>query len=290
MAKAENATNSVETPTEINVAFTSKAQLDEWTRLNKWAFSVEKIDAAVAYLKTHGAHSDCLSTERRQSVILRSKNHRESLIVGNLNSRQRPVLELVQSTTSQNLATRTRIHLHESVTPFALRIKGSYPYTLASEYLPDQESLKKKFPNPHVDICDSRLPDESFDLIVSQEVLEHVPNIDKAFVDMERILRSNGCLIASFPFRQNSLSSLKKAMIGSDGSLHHLMEPECHGNPVDPDGGSLVFEVPGWDVLDRLRNSGFETAAIHLVGSRTRGILSSNMFGVLVAVAKKRAT
>jgi hypothetical protein len=25
-----------------------------------------------------------------------------------------------------------------------------------------------------------------------------------------------------------------------------LMEPECHGNPIDPSGGSLVFGIPGW--------------------------------------------
>ena len=41
-------------------------------------------------------------------------------------------------------------------------------------------------------------------------------------------------------------------MLGPDGQLTHLLEPEYHGNPVDSEGGSSCFRYYGWRVLGRL--------------------------------------
>ena len=50
-----------------------------------------------------------------------------------------------------------------------------------------------------LDIQDTRLPDESYDVIVCNHVLEHVDDFRKALKEMYRILRPDGSFICSFP-------------------------------------------------------------------------------------------
>ncbi len=56
--------------------------------------------------------------------------------------------------------------------------------------------------------------------------------------------------------------NLVRAFMSSSGKVTHLMEPEYHGNPMDPKGGSLCYRWYGWQVLDQLREAGFSSAAI----------------------------
>ena len=50
-----------------------------------------------------------------------------------------------------------------------------------------------------IDIQDTGLPDESYDVVVCNHVLEHVDDFRKALREMYRILRKGGKLICSFP-------------------------------------------------------------------------------------------
>ena len=50
-----------------------------------------------------------------------------------------------------------------------------------------------------LDIQDTKLPDESYDVVVCNHVLEHVDDFRKALREMYRILRKGGKLICSFP-------------------------------------------------------------------------------------------
>lgn len=50
-----------------------------------------------------------------------------------------------------------------------------------------------------LDIQDTKLPDESYDVVVCNHVLEHVDDFRKALREMYRILRKDGKLICSFP-------------------------------------------------------------------------------------------
>ncbi|HNR14925.1 MAG TPA: hypothetical protein PKM59_16585 [Thermodesulfobacteriota bacterium] len=44
-----------------------------------------------------------------------------------------------------------------------------------------------------------------------------------------------------------------------DGQIQHLLPPEYHGDPINPEGGVLCFQTFGWDLLDTLREIGFES-------------------------------
>lgn len=269
---------------EIDAIFRSKAEWDAWTAVNSHVFDQSMVELIVKNCLENGISSHFLGYTPSKDVVARSKNYRESLLAFGFNPRQRAILDLIHADHSGPQFHRLRIHLHEAITKFALAIKGRFPYVLASEYLPDAESQRRSFPIPHVDICDSGLPGQCFDMIVSQEVLEHVPSMDAAFRDMARILKPGGKLLATVPFLRNAAQSLRKAALKQDGTIEYITEPEYHGNPVDSAGGSLVFEIPGWDVLDRMRNAGFGDAMIRAVGSKHRGIIGQNMTLILVLV------
>ena len=54
-----------------------------------------------------------------------------------------------------------------------------------------------------LDIQETGLPDESYDVVVCNHVLEHVDDFRKALRELYRILRKGGSLICSFPMDPN---------------------------------------------------------------------------------------
>jgi SAM-dependent methyltransferase len=89
---------------------------------------------------------------------------------------------------------------------------------------------------------------ESFDLIVSSHVMEHVPDPWQALSEVSRVLRPNGRYVFSVPYRFPALvDSVQRARI-SGGEIVHLHEPRYHDAP---DGPSLVFWDFGADLVDR---------------------------------------
>ena len=54
-----------------------------------------------------------------------------------------------------------------------------------------------------LDLTNIDLPDGSYDMVICNHVLEHVPGYEKALSELNRVLRQNGTLIISFPIDQN---------------------------------------------------------------------------------------
>jgi SAM-dependent methyltransferase len=89
------------------------------------------------------------------------------------------------------------------------------------------------------DITALTFGDESFDLIISSDVLEHVPSLDKAFSETARALRPGGAHLFTVPPRAKT----KKRVEVIDGKVHHIETPEYHRDPLSA-SGILAF----WDV------------------------------------------
>jgi SAM-dependent methyltransferase len=89
------------------------------------------------------------------------------------------------------------------------------------------------------DITALTFHDESFDLIVSSDVLEHVPLLDKAVEETARVLRPGGVHFFTVPPRAKT----KKRAEVVDGKIHHIETPEYHRDPLSANG-ILAF----WDV------------------------------------------
>lgn len=112
----------------------------------------------------------------------------------------------------------------------------------------------------HEDVTRLSFESESLDLIISNDVLEHIPNPKTAFSECARVLRTGGVMLATFPFYVDIDSSITRASI-ANGELLNLLPPMYHGNPVSS-GGSLVFTDFGWDVIEHLKQAGFSEVTI----------------------------
>ena len=97
-------------------------------------------------------------------------------------------------------------------------------------------------------------PDESFDLIVTSDVMEHVANPIAAIAEVARVLKRGGAHVFSipilFPLVKESVARARLV----DGRLEHLREPRYHKSGYDEP--SLVFTDFGCDLLDWHRSSG----------------------------------
>jgi SAM-dependent methyltransferase len=194
-------------------------------------------------------------------------NFRERLECPNcrLNNRQRFMAWLVRTVLAeQPPGAAPRTYLHEQVTPFFAWAQRALPgEVLGSEYLGHDVPGGSEINGVrHEDALALSFGDTSLDIIISTDVLEHVPEIEPAIAEAGRVLRPGGRFLFSLPFKPGLDVSVQRAQL-RDGEVVHLHEPQFHGNPVSAEG-SLVFWDHGWDLLDRLHRHGFANA--HLVG------------------------
>jgi SAM-dependent methyltransferase len=101
------------------------------------------------------------------------------------------------------------------------------------------------------DVTKTTFSDESFDMIISSDVLEHVPDLDAAFVEMGRALKSGGRCIFTVPTNDKTI---QRAAMEPNSTVRHLLEPEYHSDPLNP-RGILAFWSLGFDLPERFSNS-----------------------------------
>jgi SAM-dependent methyltransferase len=100
--------------------------------------------------------------------------------------------------------------------------------------------------------------DNSFDMIVSSEVLEHVENYQTALSEIRRVLRPGGMHIFTVPVSGRD-ASIKRASRRPDGTIEHLVKPEYHGDPEGTGEGILAFWTFGTDAVSALSVPGLAT-------------------------------
>lgn len=120
-----------------------------------------------------------------------------------------------------------------------LRTLLSTSRTYTRSFYADGSGSRRRNGAVREDITALSFSDGAFDLIVSSEVLEHVPRLDKALSESARVLRSGGAHLFTVPPRMNTR---KRAEI-VDGQIRHINTPEYHMDPLSPEG-ILAF----WDI------------------------------------------
>ncbi len=109
------------------------------------------------------------------------------------------------------------------------------------------------------DICRLSYEDESYDLLVANDVFEHTPNYIEAFSEAYRVLKKGGKLLFTVPFNGNSVCTQHRAEMGENGLIS--IEKEWYHNRAVPSlAPLLVCQIFGWDILDALKESGFSDA------------------------------
>jgi SAM-dependent methyltransferase len=113
-------------------------------------------------------------------------------------------------------------------------------------------------------------PDASFDIFLTQDVLQHVARPDRALAEISRVLKPGGAHVFTVPKHKDLLQSRPRIAL-EEGAIRHLHEPVYHASPID--GGRLLL---AWDFgadADWLFRdwSGYLTSS-HVIRDRHLGI------------------
>ncbi len=104
--------------------------------------------------------------------------------------------------------------------------------------------------------------DESLDIVVTSDVMEHVRLDDRAHREIYRVLKPGGIYIFTVPHNrawEDTLIRVKVTDPDDQSKDIHLLEPEYHGDTNSDEGsGVLAYRTYGKDIETFLHKLGFE--------------------------------
>ncbi|NOR69478.1 MAG: methyltransferase domain-containing protein [Methylomarinum sp.] len=133
----------------------------------------------------------------------------------------------------------------------SVKLHSECSHYSASHYYPDLAlgTMHKK----HGYQCESlealTFEDESFDLFITQDVMEHIFDPSKAFSEIARVLKPGGAHVFTVPIINKGAQSECWASLDDKGEIVYHHDPEYHGNPIDSKG-SLVTMHWGYDMAE----------------------------------------
>lgn len=144
------------------------------------------------------------------------------------------------------------------------RLARDCKHYIGSQYFPDLARGEIRDGIRSEDLEALSFSDQSLDLHLHLDVMEHVNRPDKALREMCRTLRPGGLAIFTTPVYPELAENQRKAIYFGDG-IEHLAPPEYHGNPIDEAGGALVTFHYGRNFSDLIRTWEPNFAVTHLI-------------------------
>ena len=130
------------------------------------------------------------------------------------------------------------------------------PNYVCSEYFEEVQTGSYKDGVRCEDITNLTFQDDSFDLVITQDILEHVYDPYLALSEIQRILKPGGYHIFTVPFHEGINTVTRAKQI--DGKIIHLSPPVHHVGRGKTQG-ALVFTDFGEDIEGNLAQMDFET-------------------------------
>lgn len=117
-------------------------------------------------------------------------------------------------------------------------------------------------------------PDESFDIVLTSDVAEHIRDIDRAHREIYRILRKGGTYIFTAPYDPECATH--HVLVDTTTSEDKYLVPaQLHGDPLT--GGILAYRVFGRQIFVDLEKIGF-TVEFLAVNDTSLGIFDGDVF------------
>jgi len=226
----------------------------------------KEIQSATNELLSHNSEEDrllnayCHYCDEESEVIYKSipdYSAREGFICTKcqLNARLRMMSHLIKKYAKDG----ANIYMHEQVTGFYHRMQDALPncHFWGSEWFGEDKKGGEIYDGlRHEDVTNLSFEDEMFDIIVSQDVFEHVlGDGGAAFKECYRVLKKPGILLFTIPFHYGNETTVERAKI-ENGNIAMLQPPVYHGNPVSEEGALVVNDF-GWDITNVIREAGF---------------------------------
>lgn len=146
----------------------------------------------------------------------------------------------------------------------SIKLKNNATNYIASQYFPDKPFGSYVGQWLNQDLEQQTFPDESFDLVISQDVMEHVYDPEKAFSEIARTLKKGGAHIFTVPLINKHKKTEIWAVKGVNGEPVFIKQPEWHGNVVDPNGSPVTMHW-GFDIVSFIEEkTGLKTIIEHV--------------------------
>ncbi len=240
--------------------------------LSRAGLSLQHAVKAVRRRRRHRHHrtiaGHCPLCERAATFALHLESPRESPICLGCGSapRQRAVAKvlgelglLLESLHAHESSPSLCTHLH-----FQRRCRRFLP----SYWFPGGKPGSRVGGYWCIDLQDQPLATASLDLVVTQDVLEHVADPMRALREVERTLVPGGVHVFTVPRMAHAVTTVRAEL--RDGELHHLSAPQFHRNPISREGALVVTDW-GTDLEQRLADAGL-ACATHRVQDPDLGI------------------
>jgi SAM-dependent methyltransferase len=244
------------------VAFQSRQQWIDWQAQHQATLNAQHRDnlAVAAALPREPISGHCVlcRAERRfgcaEGADPAAVSLRESLLCQGCqtNARQRAVAELLFQQVDPRM---DDIYVTEQSSHLYLQLRRRCRSLRGSEFT---TSWRQRFhlwlwlarhgrPGPlrREDLTRLSFADRSLDAIASLDVLEHVPDADRAFRECTRALRPGGRLLLTVPFYSDQDASEEVARIGVDGTVEHLQPPAGAARDAGIEGSVGVVAAAG---------------------------------------------
>jgi hypothetical protein len=221
------------------------------------------------YLKSEGR---CPACDRESSFVARGAWLRDHFTCTHCGSipRERALMAVIEMYFPQWRSCT----IHESSpTPrgTSLRLQRECPQYIASQYFPGitPGTVHRGFRCE--DMGRLTFANDSVDLHITQDVLEHVLRPADVFREIARTLRPGGAHIFTVPLVRRHQPSMPRVLPGEGDEIRHLLPPQYHGNPIDP-RGSLVTNDWGFNITEHIHDACGLFTHIVVIDDLSRGI------------------
>jgi SAM-dependent methyltransferase len=130
------------------------------------------------------------------------------------------------------------------------------PFFSGSDYSEAGDGVSTGAGTRSEDLTRLSYPDCSFDLVLTSETLEHVPDLNAALREIHRVLAPEGRHVFTVPILPTTQRTYSRAIVERDGSIQDRSPRICHPGG---DWGYPVFTEFGTDLPKLLTQAGFET-------------------------------
>lgn len=155
----------------------------------------------------------------------------------------------------------------------SVKLKREGKDLVQTQYYPDlpRGSTAREYRSE--DLQKLTFPANTFDLFISLDVMEHIPDPKAAIHEIWRTLKPGGYMLCTWPVRKYQVEAMdRRVQFNEDGTLTHLKPEEWHGNPISS-AGALVTVDYGYDIHQALAQWGHFDVRVYRFSDRTHGIL-----------------
>jgi SAM-dependent methyltransferase len=133
------------------------------------------------------------------------------------------------------------------------KLKAEGRSYIGSHYFPDQPLGVEVRGVRNEDLERQTFPDDSLDIVISLDVMEHVFRPDLVYSEIHRTIKAGGVYIHTFPIIKMLVEPCRqRARLLSDGSIHNILEPpQYHGNPIDSSGSLVTYDY-GYEIHQQI--------------------------------------